>query len=367
MADSPDVIIVGGGVIGCSIAFHLARLGARPLVLERGRLGAEASNAASGAVGGRPGPHPYDRLETQSFDLFQSAASELQELSGVDPEIVKSGRLNVAFTDEEAQEFQLETERLNELGGSAEWLDRKATLDLEPALSDAIVGAAYSRDVCRVNNQRMSEAYAKAAMRFGAQVHQGVMVAGLTSAGQRVTGVQTHGGPLYAGHVVLAAGAWTEAIADRINVKVPVRPVRGQNLNLQPTDIGLRIPVNGGEGVLVPRNDGSVVTGVTVEEVGFDDRVTAEGIRSILAQAFQIVPSLKNAALNWAVSGLRPASPDGMPILGPVSGWEGLYIATGHHRSGVSLSAVTGKLIAEHVTSGEADLPPEFSPDRFAK
>ena len=367
MASNPDVIIVGGGVIGCSIAFHLAKSGARVLVLERGRLGAEASNAASGAIAGRPGPDAFDRLETQSFQIFQTLAGELRELSGIDPELLKAGRLDAAFTSEEAKELQMGLKPYKEMGGMAEWLDHKAVRELEPALGESVLGGVLTHEVCGINNHRLTESFARAAMRWGAEIREGVEVAGLTSSGERVTGVQMYGGPVLADHVVLAAGAWSKALADSVGVALPVRPVRGQNINLQPAQGGLRVLIIADEGVLVPRNDGSILTGVTVEDVGFDNRVTAGGMRTILNRAFQIVPSLRDASINWTIAGLRPASADDLPVIGPVSGRQGLSIATAHYRSGISLAAVTGHLIAKHITQGDADLPPEFSPDRFQR
>ncbi len=367
MTTSPDVIVVGGGVIGCSTAYHLARAGVRTLVLERGRLGAQASSAASGVLSVAPGPHPYARLGRESLALFHKLAGELQEAGGVDMELAECGELTVAASEGAATELRAWVERHNELGGSARWLDRQAVHELEPELAPGVLGGMLVPEVCRVNNQRLSEAFARAAMRLGAVFRQGVEVLGLPRQGQRVMGVRLYDQDLHAGHVVLAAGSWTRPLAALAGVDIPVRPVRGQNLNLQPVSGGIKTVINAGMGLFVPRNDGSIIAGVTIEEAGYDARVTAEGVRSILETAIAVLPSLRGATLNWAIAGLRPGSPDDMPILGPVPGVDGLAVASGHYRNGILLSAITGHLIASHITGGDVSLMRPFGLDRFRR
>ena len=240
----------------------------------------------------------------------------------------------------------------------------------------------YSPRIGRVNNQRLSGAYARAGIRLGAEVRQNTEVTGLARTGKRVTGVTTNRGDMESGHVVIAAGAWSGLVAGWLDVEesfpspnrtgavarsVPVRPVRGQNLNLQPAAGGLQTIVHGSWGVLVPRNDGSVVTGVTVEDVGFDSRATVEGVSSILELATRIVPAFGEATLNWAIAGLRPGSPDEISVMGALPGWEGVSVASGHYRDGISMSAVTGKLMADYLTDNTdpSGLLATFSPSRF--
>ena len=361
MSGSPDVIVVGGGVIGCSIAFHLAKAGVRPLVLERGRLGKGATHAATGTVMGAPGDGPLDRLQAKSYAMFRTMATEIRELGGVDPDLVKCGRISVAMHEEEAQDLRVGADP----DGHATWLDRDSARDVEPALSDAILGGLYVREAYRADGLLLTESLARAAVQLGAEVRQGTEVVALEESDGRVTGVRLREGSVHAAHVVLAAGAWSQAIAAWSDVRVPVKPVRGQNISLRPATESPRVTINWSDSNVVARSDGSVFAGVTVEEVGFDDSVTGEGVHSILARAIQAVPSMKDATLRWAVAGLRPAPADDMPILGPVSSREGLYVATGHHRSGISLSAITGQLIAGHIAGEDTTIPDELSPDRF--
>ncbi len=365
MPRASDVIVVGGGVIGCSIAYHLAKLGVKVTLLERDGLGSQASSAASGVLTTSPGAHPYSRLGRESLALFHQLAPELQEAGGVDIELVECGELALALSEDEAIELRSYARRFNQMGGDARWLDQKELHELEPELNPSIPGAMFSPETCRVNNQRLSEAFARAAIRLGADVRQGAGVTGLLREGQRVTGVRLHGSELRADHVVIAAGPWSSLIAEWIGVDLPVRPVKGQNLNLQPARIAIRTVIHGSWTILVPRNDGSVVAGATLEDAGFDSRVTAGGVQAILSIATALVPMLQTATINWTVAGLRPGSPDDMPIIGPVPGWEGLSVASGHYRNGILLSAITGKLLAEYLTGSEPELLAAFSPARF--
>ena len=380
MAQRPDVVVIGGGVIGCSIAFFLAKAGASVTVLERGHLGAEASTAGSGGVGYVPGTGPYSQLGKMSLKLFQTLSGELLELGGVDMEFANCGQLAVALDEAEANELRQVIDEYQRLGEDVRWLEPQEAFDIEPLLNPSIIGAMHRPGVSRVNNQRLSGAYARAGMQMGAEFRESTEVIGLARTGKRVTGAKTYGEEIESGQVVIAAGAWSGLVAGCLDMaepspapdqseatasSVPVWPVRGQNLNLQPAAGGLRTIVYGSWGVLVPRNDGSVVAGVTVEEVGFDSRTTVEGVSSILELATRIVPSFGNATLNWAIAGLRPGSPDEIPVMGALPGWEGVSVASGHYRDGITMSAVTGKLMADHLTGSEPELLATFSPSRF--
>ena len=362
-----DAIVIGGGVIGCSIGYHLAKAGVTATILERGELGMAASNAASGILSslfGNP-TDPYTRLVNSSLAMFHELAPELAEASGVDIEFVQSGELELALSEDEAQMLHAAVEDGGWRSPEAQWLDAQAVREMEPELSDSIAGGIFMPEVCRINNQRLSAAYARGAERLGATVREHAEVVGMVRSGLRISGVRLHDEELLADHVVIAAGPWSSIIAETLGSHVPARPVRGVNLNLQPLGRSIGTVIHGGWGLLVPRNDGSVIVGATVEEAGYDNRVTAGAVQDIMNMAELIVPSLRDARLNWALAGLRPGSPDDAPMLGPVRGWQGLHVATGHFRSGILLSAITGKLIADHITGEKPDLIEHFSPTRF--
>ena len=367
MNASPDAIVIGGGVIGCSIAYHLAKAGVKATLLERGQIGMEASNAASGILSslfGNP-TEPYTRLVNESLAMFHTLAPELAESSGVDIEFAQCGELELALTADEADAYRSAAAAGDWRSDEAQWLDAQTALEMEPELSSEVEGALFMPEVCRVNNQRLSAAYAGAAARLGADVRPATEALGLIRSGFRITGVRTAADEIAADNVIIAAGAWSKGIAEWVGGDVPVRPVRGVNLNLQPAGRGIRSVVHGGWGLLVPRNDGSVIAGATVDEAGFDCRVTAGAARDIIDMAARLVPSLRDARLNWAAAGLRPGSPDDAPVLGPVPGWRGLHVAAGHYRSGILLSAISGKLIADQIVGEKPDLVAHFSAGRF--
>ena len=362
-----DAIVVGGGVIGCSIGYHLAKAGVNTTILERGEVGMAASNAASGILSslfGNP-TDPYTRLVNSSLNMFHELAPELADASGMDIELVQCGELELALSEEEAQMLHSAVVEGGWRSSEAQWLDAEAVRDREPMLSDRIAGGIFMPEVCRVNNQRLSAAYARAAERLGATVREHTEVIGMVRSGLRISGVRLHNEELPADHVVIAAGPWSGIIAEKLGSHVPVRPVRGVNLNLQPVGRSIGTVIHGGWGLLVPRNDGSVIAGATVEEADYDDRVTAGAVQDIMSMSELLVPSLRDARLNWALAGLRPGSPDDAPMLGAVPGWQGLHVATGHYRSGILLSAITGKLMAEHIAGEKPELIEHFSPTRF--
>jgi glycine oxidase len=249
------------------------------------------------------------------------------------------------------------------------WLDTPALRELEPAITPEVRGALFSPEEGHVRSPRLTTALAVAAGRKGAQVRQGMPVSGLLTEGKRVIGVQTPSGNVLAGQVVLAAGPWTAMLTADLSIALPVRPVKGQLLALAAMPAPLQHVIYcTGTGYLVPKADGTIVVGATQEETGFDKRVTVRGVNWLLDGAVRLVPGLGNAEVRDLWAGLRPGSPDGSPILGAVPGWSGVTLATGHFRNGILLAPITGKLIAELLTTGKTsrDITP-FSLTRFAE
>lgn len=368
-----DLVVVGGGVVGTSVAYFAARSGMSCTLLEKGAIGSGASNAASGVLSSTPGDSDYGRLSRRSLELFHEFAPRLRDESGIDIELEECGELILAFDEGDVISLQGLRRQLTALGADVRWLESDDVTHLEPSLNPSVMGAAYEPEVCRVNNQRLSDALASAASRNGAKISHGVEVTGLLLDDSRVVGVTTSEGPVYAGSVVLAAGAWT-GLMDRwlYGTDSPssagqpmVKPVRGVNLSLRLPQGGITSVVHGSWGLLVPRNDGTVIVGATVEEVGFDCRVTAGNVHSILGLGAALVPSLIDADLNWALAGLRPGSADAVPVIGSLPGYENVYIASGHFRNGILLSLATGEAIAGMLDGKPKDYLASFSPARF--
>ena len=373
MTVASDVVVVGGGVVGASVAYFASTRGLSCTVLDKGRIGGGASHAASGVLSSSPGSGPYARLGQRSRKLYHKLAPVIREESGVDIELAQCGELILAFDEEDVIGLQGLAQQFTALGEEAAWVSSDDLFQMEPGLNPAIPGAMFTPDVGRVNNQRLSGALATAASHHGAKIKQGVEVIGLDFDDGRVTGVRTADGMISAGCVVLAAGAWT-GMMDRwlygdespsVERQAMVRPVKGVNLNLQPSNGSVSTIIHGSWGLLVPRNDGSMIVGATVEDVGFDCRVTAGDIHSILGIGTALMPSLADADLNWGVAGLRPRSVDDMPSLGRLPGYENVLIASGHFRNGILLSLATGEALADILTESADDWLTAFDPARF--
>lgn len=368
MPISTDVVIIGGGVMGCSLAYQLAKLGIKSTVLERGKLASGASGATAGVVA--PLWHVERSLEAcfalglRSLDRFPILAQELVE-AGVDPGFRRNGVLKLAFTPQEVDQLKHDLTWQGELGLGVTWLDPEQVTQREPHISQAVLGGVFSPREGHVEGQRYVEALAHAASRLGAQVHQDAEVTGLELQGHNVIGVRTNTQVYHSSHTVLAAGPWTGIAKRWLPDKLPVRPVKGQRVVLRKAGFLPRCPVRSFEAYAVPWSDGNVLVAATREEGVFDQDTTVEGISYLLAEAVNSFPLLKDAVLVGARAGVRPGTPDDVPIMGPVPGWEGLSIITGHDHVGIILSPGSSELVANYIDTGNARPLEPFSIARF--
>ena len=364
----PDVLVVGGGVIGCAIARRLALRGARVTLLERDEPGAHASWAAAGmlsplAEADEPGP--FLDLLLDSRALFPALADELARETGIGIAYRTEGTLLVALTA--ADEATLDRRHGWQAAAAlpVERLGAAEALRLEPALAAETRGALLFPGDHQVDNRLLARALAAAASAAGAELRVGTEVKRVIVEGGRAAGVATAGGGrLGAGAVVVAAGSWAGAI-EGLPRPLPVFPVHGQLLALGAVPPPFRHVVHSPRVYLVPRAGGRVIAGATVERVGFEKAVTAGGMLSLLAPALEVVPALRDAPLVESWSGLRPGSPDGLPILGPDPEVPGLFHATGHYRNGILLAPVTADLLAEAVLGAPSPRLAPFSLARF--
>lgn len=373
MPGSVDVAIIGGGVMGCAIAWQLAKRGVSCALVERGEFGAGASGATAGVVGPLWHLDPDDPamfgLGMRSLELFPRWAAELTEV-GVNPEFQQQGVLRVAFTEDEASELRGFLAWQDPLGLDVQWLDGDEVRRMEPQASPSVLAALYSpREGC-VRGQRFCDALAHAAGRHGAMLFERTEVTGLRHDGSRITGIDTTAGPIAAGQVVLAAGPGS-GIAGRWSapwgpLDLPVRGVKGQRILLRQPGFMPRTPVRNSAVYVVPRLDGNILVASTREEGRTDDTVTAEGVATLISGAVASFPGLADAAFVSGRAGVRPATPDGLPIIGPVPGVDGLTIATGHDAVGMMLSTGTAELVANYLLDGVSEPLAPFRPDRFS-
>ncbi len=363
-----DVLVVGGGVVGCSAAWWLAREGLSVALLERDEIGAHASGASAGMIrplGESSGNPDFLTWALRSAALFPELVAEVRERSGIDPGYSACGALDVALDEAEVERLRAKAERYADHG--LEWLGRDA-LDREPQLARDAWGGLWSPREASVQSGLLSRALAAAAASLGATIETGAAVTGLLREGARVVGVRTGSSERSAGQVVLCMGTWTPACAAWLGAdwQLPIEPVRGQILSLDSPNPPLRSMLVGGGLYFVPRRDGALVVGATEERVGFDCRVTAAGVAGLLAAAPRVVPALADCGFRSAWAGLRPTTPDRLPAVGPLPGAPGALVAAGHHRNGVLLAPVTGRLVADLVLGKE--LPTDAAalhPDRF--
>ncbi len=361
------VIIVGGGIIGCAVAYYLQKAGASVVLLERGGIGGEASGAAAGmliAPATAAAPGPFRDLCLASLDIYPQTIEEVQAQSGIDVECLKSGILVLAETPEMVRPLQAHARRQNESGRRTEWVEGEALQMLEPALAGHVLGAAYSPEEVHVNPGLMTQAFARSARRLGADLRTGQALTGFLGRGLRLEGVRTNAGDMMADAVVLATGPWTGGLGVRLGAGFRTPPLRGQMIAYRSTAV--RHAVWGDEGYLVPKARGFLFAGATVEDVGFRNRTTARGIAGLRRMASRLVPGLRHAEVASTWAGLRPGSPDGLPIIGRLPGRENVYVAAGHFRNGILLAPITGKLVSELVLEGRSDpLLAAFGPERF--
>jgi len=347
-----DIVVVGGGVIGCGIAHRLAGEGATVTVVERAaRVATESSGAAAGILAPpvhATAPHLFD-LALASHPLFPSLAEQLRDETGLDIELHRSGAIDVA-RDETGEELLRDKLRwLQEGGHDVRWLDREDTLALEPALDPEVRGAFYDEDGYQIRPGRFNEALARAAAHRGVRFELNAEVMGFEGGRPRVTGVKTARGTIGAGHVVVAAGAWASFCGEWLDVNVPVFPARGQILTLYSLPPPIKRIVYGAGIYLLPRLDGTIIVGATAERVGFDRSLTASALAWLLSTPRLLVPALADAAFDRAWTGLRPGSPDDLPIIGRAPGWDNVTLATGHYRNGIMLAPITAQLVANLV------------------
>ncbi|HSV68100.1 MAG TPA: glycine oxidase ThiO [Mycobacteriales bacterium] len=371
-----DVVVVGGGVIGLAVAWRAATEGLRVALVDP-RPGSGATRVAAGMLApvteARYGEQPLLALALASARRYPSFAVELAEAAGRPAGYRQTGTLAVALdVDDRAALRELHAVQTG-LGLATDWLTGRECRTLEPLLAPSVTGGLLAPGDHQVDNRVFAAALLAAADRAGVDLWR-VRATGILCAGDRVIGVRLDDdGVLAAGQVVLAAGCWSAGLAGLPEPAVPpVRPVKGQILRLR-TPPGqpylgraVRGTVRGGHVYLVPRPDGELVVGATVEEQGFDTRVTAGGVYELLRDAHDVLPGLTELTLVETAAGLRPGTPDNAPILGPAP-VPGLVYATGHHRNGLLLTPVTADAVTAYLCTGTLPaVAAPFTLDRFA-
>ena len=370
MAKGADVIIIGGGIIGVACAYALTRSHIKRVVLiERGGLGREASRASAGMLvpqGEAEAPGPFFDFCLAARDRYRTLADELRDATGDDIEYCRWGLLYLVDPSEhEAAKGRAAWQRA--AGLRVEEISGRDVRALEPILSPEIGGALFFPDEAHVRPCTVVSALAEAARAGGAEIHERVEAIDFILEEDRLRGVNAGGKTILADTIVTCAGAWAGSLLDRIGHRLPMEPVRGQIVRTRFDRPPLTHLVWGPAGYLVPRLNGEVLIGTTVEQAGFASTPTLAGVTGLCEAARAMAPSLMSAPFDRVWAGLRPRLPDGLPAIGRFSNIPNLYVATGHYRSGILLGPLTGELIADLILGKKPPFPLDtFSPDRFA-
>lgn len=365
-----EVAIIGGGVIGLAIARTLAQRGVRDvLIVERSSLGAEASSAAAGMLAPQAEADCADdffKLCCQSRDLFPTFAESLKEETGIDIELETAGTLYLGFTEEDERELEQRYEWQSRAGLAIEEFSSDEARMIEPAISAAVRCALRFPFDTQVENRKLISALAAANEALGVELLTGVSVDTVSVNQNRLLGIGTSQGFISCAKVVLACGAWTTQVLSAQLPNPHIEPVRGQMVCFEATPQISHHVIYSRRGYIVPRRDGRLLAGSTTEHAGFDKRVTAAGIQSIVNAALEISPRIAGLPLTSSWSGLRPRAADGLPVLGPCAEIDGVFYATGHYRNGILLTPITAQLLAEAIIDEQLSPPLQtFSPDRF--
>ena len=359
----PDVLIIGGGAIGLSTAYFLAKEQIRVQIVDKGEFGQESSWAGAGIIPSGNGEHAQTDLEqllAQSVRKFPSLSAELRELTGIDNGYLVCGGLELIETEisEQSNEWRSPAVKY-------QWLDGQAVRKIEPELTPGIGGGYLLPEMAQVRNPRHIQALVAACKLMGVDFLSGCEARGFEMSVRRISAVRTDRGDLTAGKFLISAGAWTDKLLDQVGWRPGVHPVRGQIVMLNTSRPLFRHIILHGPRYLVPRVDGRLLIGSTEEHAGFEKQTTAVAVADLIRFACSLVPALQQAPVERCWAGLRPGTADGLPYMGAVPGIDNLYVSAGHFRSGIQLSPGTGEVMKELLLGQKLSLPiADFRTDR---
>lgn len=363
------VVIIGGGIIGCLTAWFLHRFGATPIVVERGKMGRESSWAGAGILCPiYPWLYPdaFTHLLEASLAMYPAMRDELEAETGLSVEWSRSGLMIPFLPSDNSTHKTAALDWSTRFGWQVEDLDSGRVRQEEPLLVDDVEGALLWRDVGQVRNPRLLRAVRRVLELRRTDIREQAECVGLVEQGGCVCGVRLASGEeIEADAVLLAAGSWNGELSRRLGLSLPVQPVKGQIVLLRDEPGRMRHIIKHDRAYFVPRADGRILVGASMENVGFKRGTSVKAIHNLLAAVIRIVPELEQAEVEHQWMGFRPGSPDGMPFLGPVRNKPGLWVAAGHYRNGVALAPITADLMSRWMLGEEPSLAVDaFCPDR---
>ena len=387
MKKTADVVIIGGGVIGTSIAYYLSKKGIKPILIEKDDLASGSSGACDIDIilqSKNPGIHL--QLAMESAKMYETLADELD----FDIEYETCGGMVLIEDEEQLKVMKDFVKRQKAIGLQVQLLGLKEASEIQPGLSPNLVGSTYSPQDAHVNPMRLCQAFAKAAKRLGAEIYLNTGVLDIRVEKSKVKSVITNRGEIQTKVVINAAGVYAPMIGEMVGLSLPIKPRRGQIIVTEPVPKLVMADVLCAKYIVAkynPKNlersdnpetrlgvglslsqthDGQILIGATREFVGYNKSTTHEALRAILRNATRLVPALKLIHAIRSFAGLRPYTPDGLPLLGQVEGIQGFIMAAGHEGDGIALSPVTGKIISELIVDGKTFMDVTcLSPARF--
>ncbi|WP_347862563.1 glycine oxidase ThiO [Salimicrobium sp. PL1-032A] len=350
MTQHYETIVIGAGVIGSSIAYHLSRRGRRVLLLEQETIACKASSAAAGMLGAqselKADGSPLFELAKESRAMFPDLADDLKMYSGMDISLKQQGIYKIARNEEEKRELRHYGELQRQSGQNAEWLEAEELQIREPAVSSQLTGGLFLPDDGQVSAPDLSRAFALSAIELGTTLKEYTKVQSLLIKGDSISGVSTNGGEYQANEVVIACGAWSEEV---LGEALDTYPVKGECFSVNTKRNLISGTLFSKDCYIVPKSGGRLVVGATEQPGTYDETVTLGGVFPLIKEAIRLLPELAYAEWESAWTGLRPQTRNETPVLGPHPDYRNLFLATGHYRNGILLSPITGKLIADMI------------------
>ncbi len=387
MNKKADVLVIGGGVIGTSIAYYLAKQKKKVILVERYDHAAGASGSCDQMIimqSKNPGVHLQYALA--SAEMYKTLSQELDYDIGYH----KEGGMILIETSEEMEVMEDFVARQKEIGLQVEILTRKEAAKHQRGLAEHLVGATYSPQDAHIDPMKLNLGFAYAAKKLGVEILLNTEVTGIIQQGNKVTGVETNQGTILAPLVINVAGAWAPLIGQMVGLELPIKPRRGQIAVSEPVAPYVKGDVLSARYIVAKYNPdileksddravqlgvglalsqtekGNILIGATREFVGYDLGNTREGIKEVLKNATRLVPGLKKMNFIRVMSGVRPYTPDGLPLVGFVKGLEGFFMAAGHEGDGLALAPVTGKMVADIIEEGKTFMDVSaIDPNRF--